>query len=45
MLIPQELQLSQHDRDCETSVIFVLFEGLPIGSRREDEHLLLIDYE
>ena len=39
MLIPQELQLSQ------TSVIFVLFEGLPIGSRREDEHLLLIDYE
>ena len=44
MLIPQELQLS-HDRDCETSVIFVLFEGLPIGSRREDEHLLLIDYE
>ena len=42
MLIPQELQLS---RDCETSVIFVLFEGVPIGSRREDEHLLLIDYE
>ena len=41
MLIPQELQLSH----CETSVIFVLFEGLPIGSRREDEHLLLIDYE
>ena len=37
MLIPQELQLSR--------VIFVLFEGLPIGSRREDEHLLLIDYE
>ncbi len=43
MLIPQELQLSH--RDCETSVIFVLFEGVPIGSRREDEHLLLIDYE
>ena len=40
MLIPQELQLSR-----ETSVIFVLFEGVPIGSRREDEHLLLIDYE
>jgi hypothetical protein len=35
----------KHDRDYETSVIFVLFEGVPIGSRREDEHLLLIDYE
>ena len=29
----------KHDRDCETSVIFVLFEGVPIGSRREDERV------
>jgi len=36
MLIPQVFKLS---------LIFVLFEGVPIGSRREDEHLLLIDYE